>query len=225
MNDETVCEYPFINEEDFNETKTGKSCRKELLDSGYILYIQQKKFINSFSMKVYGNGDEIYLYSVKTLEDINLLFEDISEVLMLIKKVFGYSELKKVFEYFRDDKKYAIKHKTFKETSDDEKITVYVHSTKGTFIPRVIDYEKNTHNLKDSNSIAPACATFDEAKEECINVLDEYNINGCYHRKSKGKFVLEHECESTVEKSKIRTVELTQEQFEVLETIFSNRGK
>ena len=176
-------------------------------------------------MKVYGNGDEIYLYSVKTLEDINLLFEDISEVLMLIKKVFGYSELKKVFEYFRDDKKYAIKHKTFKETSDDEKITVYVHSTKGTFIPRVIDYEKNTHNLKDSNSIAPACATFDEAKEECINVLDEYNINGCYHRKSKGKFVLEHECESTVEKSKIRTVELTQEQFEVLETIFSNSGK
>ena len=55
-------------------------------------------------------------------------------------------------------------------------------------------------------------------------VLDMYNTNGCYVRDIKfRKFELENECLPVVEKPKTHTVELTDEQYELLQSILDGR--
>ena len=231
MNDETLVKWnnyveivscPFISLDDFRQTKKGISISKPLLNSGWNFYVQKKEDNGTYGVKITGKGTHVFLYSVATLEEVNLLFEDISEVVMLLNKTYGYSKLKEVFEYFKEDKKYSIRPKKYSARSDDGKIEVVVRP-KGAegYLPVVVDYEKGTNDLKKHNSICSACATFEEAKLKCEEVLEQYNAEGCYIRDaSYRKFILEHECVPTVEKSKI-TVELTQEQYELLENILN----
>ena len=218
---------PYINISDFKRTVTGISISKPLLDSKWNFYVQQKDGETSFYVKLTGKGTYVGLYSVATLEDVNLLFEDISEVVMIIKKSYGYSKLKEVFEYFKEDQKYSITPKNYFVYSDDGVIKVAVRS-KGDegFLPVVIDYERDTNELKEHNSISSVCPTFEEAKLECERVLDEYNSNGRYIRNVKSRrFILEHELYITVVEQPKVTVELTKDQLEVLETIFKDIGE
>ena len=216
---------PYFNIGDFKTTKKGISLSKPLLDSKWNFYVQQKDSENSFYVKLTGNGTSVGLYSVANLEDANLLFEDISEVVMILKKTYGYNKLKEVFEYLKEAQKYSIRPKNYFVYSDDGKIKVVVRA-KGNegYLPIVIDFEKGTNELKEHNSICSACPTFDEAKLECDRVLDEYNSNGYYVRNIQSpKFVLEHECLPTVEEPKTHTVELTDEQYELLQSILDGR--
>lgn len=216
---------PYFNIDDFKRTKKGISLSKPLLNTKWNFYVQQKDSENSFYVKLSGKGTSVGLYSVATLEDANLLFEDISEVVMILKKTYGYDKLKEVFEYLKEAQKYSIKPKNYFVYSDDGKIKVIVRA-KGNdgFLPVVVDFEKGTNELKEHNRICSACPTFEEAKLECERVLDEYNSNGYYVRNVKSRrFVLEHELVETVKEEKI-TVELTKDQLELLETIFKDIG-
>lgn len=218
---------PFIKNDDLQLTKSGNSrtVSRPLLDSGWNFYVQKKEDLEGFGVKITGEGTYVTLYSVATLEDVNLLFEDISQVIMLLKKTYGYGKLKEVFEYFKEDKRYAIRPKNYSASSDDGKIKVMVRG-KGAdgFLPIVVDYVKGTHELKEHNSICSACVTFEEAKLKCEEVLDMYNAEGCYVRDIKyRKFNLEHECLYTVKEPKTHTLELTEEQYELLQNILNGR--
>ena len=216
---------PYISIGDFQQTKTGISMSRPLLDSGWNFYVQKKEEYNAFGVKITGKGTYVSLYAVATLEDVNLLFEDISQIVMVLKKTYGYGKLKEVFEYIKEDKKYSIRPKNYFAISDDGKIKVIVRP-KGAegFLPVVVDYVKGTNELKEHNSICSACVTFEEAKLKCEEVLDMYNTNGCYVRDIKfRKFELENECLPVVEKPKTHTVELTDEQYELLQSILDGR--